>query len=331
MVERPLVSLVLPVFNESEGIESFHLALSRVLSGLHDYRFELLYVDDGSADDTGGKLLTIAASDPRVGVIRLSRNFGHQAALSCGLDHCRGDAAVCMDTDLQHPPELLPELIAKWEQGFDVVYTIRKETRSQSFLKHMTGRLFYGLMSRLSEVPIHENAADFRLISRKVLDVFQQDLRERTRFLRGLVSWVGFRSIAVPFVASERAMGVTKYSLRKMLRLAEEGLTSFSTAPLKAGLMLGGLFGIVSIGYGMHALYSALFTDRVVPGWASLFILLCFLSAIHFTLIGLLGTYLGHVFQEIKRRPVYIVEAVEGAALTSMLRAPTQRLKEMST
>lgn len=330
MVERPLVSLVLPVFNEAEGIARFHRALSETLSRLVAYRFELLYVDDGSTDSTPERLASLAAEDPRVGVIRLSRNFGHQAALSCGLDHCRGEAAICMDTDLQHPPEILPRLLERWEDGYDVVYTVRRETRSASLLKRLTAKAFYGVMSRLSEVPIHENAADFRLLSRKVLEVFRRDIGERSRFLRGLVSWVGFRSTGVEFVAPQRLVGETKYSLRKMLRLAEDGLTSFSTAPLKAGLLLGGLFGVVSIGYGTHALYVALFTENAVPGWASLFILLCFLSAIHFTLIGLLGTYLGHVFQEIKRRPVYIVDYVGGAPLARAMELPSRRASEAS-
>ncbi|MEW5705262.1 MAG: glycosyltransferase family 2 protein [Actinomycetota bacterium] len=309
-LDKKLISITVPVYQEQEVIKVFHEELARVIDQIEGFLFEIIYINDGSTDQTEAIITEIAKSDDRVTLINLSRNFGHQYALTCGLDYASGDAVICMDADLQHPPNLIPLLVQKWQEGYDIVYTIRKMTVKTGLFKALTANMFYRLINTISEVPIYRDAADFRLISRKVADVFRKEIRERNRFLRGLTSWVGFNSTGIEFDVQRRAAGKSKFSPPKMLKLASAGGTSFSTIPLKIGIYVGLLFAFLSVLYAFYAIYIYLFTDGAVPGWTSIVVSIMFISAFQFMLIGILGLYIGHMFEEVKGRPIYIVRSV---------------------
>lgn len=303
------LTVVAPVYNEVEGIAHFADAVLAVCRRL-PYRLTLLLVDDGGTDGTREALDALHARHPDcVAVIHLSRNFGHQAALTAGMDYADGDAMICLDADMQHPPELIPELVAKWEQGYDIVQATRRQEPTASIFKQMTARLFYGLINRLSPTRIEPNAADFRLLSRRVVDVFKHDLRERDRFVRGLVRWVGFAYTTVDFDAPPRFAGRTKYSLRRMLSFARTGLISFSKAPLKLAVVLGLAVSGLSLTYSMYAVLAYLFFSAVIPGWASTILVGTFLGGCQLLFLGLIGEYIATMFDEIKARPLYIVES----------------------
>lgn len=310
---RKLISIVVPVYQEEEVIAAFYRNLTAVLEESPDYAYEVIFVDDGSTDGTakiiGNMVEAGEAANCKFKLISFSRNFGHQYALTCGFDHAQGDAVITMDSDLQHPPELIPRLIEFWERGYDIVYTVRTAPQAGR-IKNITSRLFYTLVNLLSEIPINQDAADFRLVSRRVAAVFQKDIRERDRFLRGLTSWVGFRSIAVDYTPQPRAAGKSKYSFKKMWRLATSGLLSFSTIPLKLGIYLGVAMGTVSLAYGAYALIMYFLTDRAVTGWTSLVIFISAISSLLFVLLGLIGVYIGRIFEEIKHRPLYIIRDI---------------------
>ena len=306
---KKIISLVLPVYQEEAVIELFHKELTSVIAGIKGYDFELIYVNDGSTDRTADIIAGMVKKDASVRLLNLSRNFGHQNAITCGMDHADGAALICMDTDLQHPPSLIPSLIEKWEDGFDIVYTVRKTPEKISPFKHVTSWLFYNLINKLSNIDVPENAADFRLISRDVLDVFKKDLRERDKFIRGLVSWVGFKSAPIEYTVSERAAGESKYHIPRMVKFASSGLVSFSTIPLKLGIVFGAVFGFISIGFIGYALVAKFFTDTTVPGWTSMLAILSAFSAIQCFLIGLIGLYIGYIFDEVKKRPPYIISS----------------------
>lgn len=249
--------------------------------------------------------------DPRVKAISFSRNFGHQAALSAGIDYARGDAVIMMDGDLQHPPELLPTLIQYWLDGNDIVYTVREDTVGVSKFKLRTARWFYSLINKIGNVNIPPNTADFRLLSRPVLNELKR-LDERALFLRGLVQWVGFTHHAVPYTADKRFAGTTKYHIRNMLKLAMDGITSFSNAPLHLSLYLGFTISMFSFLYGLFAIYMKLFTDSVLPGWTSILVAVLFLGGVQLITIGIIGLYVGKLYTEVKNRPRYIVRDVLG-------------------
>lgn len=304
------VDIVVPMFNEGEGCVHFHTEL-RVAIGASPYSFRFVYVNDGSTDNTREKLLQLSAADPDVRVIELSRNFGHQAALTAGLDAADADAVIMMDGDGQHPPALIPDMLKLYEAGFDVVQMQRADPRkSISAFKRFSSSSFYTLLSRLGEVEIDRGFADFRLISREVLLALRQ-LREYHRFLRGMVPWLGFRRALLPFEAPQRFSGSTKYNFRKMLRLAGDGLFSFSLFPLRLGIFLGGLF--LLLGFGEILYVVAFFltgrTGTLVPGWSSLIVMLTISSGVTMVLLGFIGIYVGMIFQEVKARPVYIVKS----------------------
>lgn len=300
------LDFIIPLYNESAGLRAFHASLLEAMAFLpHELRF--FYVDDGSTDGTGAILGELARADARIQPIALSRNFGHQAALSAGLDVVSADAVLMMDGDGQHPPSMAPEMVRLFEAGYDVVQTQRLDRGGLRF-KRASGAAFYWLINRLGETRIPEGAADFRLLSRDAVNALRQ-LGEYHRFYRGLVEWIGFRSVILPYTPAPRLAGRSHYSLRKMLRLAGDGLFSFSLAPLRLALVIGMLFLLL---LAVELVYVLSFwirgTERsLVPGWSSLMILLTMSSGISMILLGILGFYVGMIFQEVKRRPVYVV------------------------
>ena len=304
------VDVVIPVFNEGEALHGFHERLSEAIAGLpHAFRF--LYVNDGSGDNTSEALANLAAADARVQPVNLTRNFGHQAALSAGIDACNADAVIMMDGDGEHPPSLIPEMLRLFDSGYDIVHTHRIDRgRSGFFLKSLTSKGFYWTITRLGETRIAEGSADFRLMSREAVNALRQ-LPEYHRFYRGMVQWIGFSSVILPFVPTDRIAGKSKYSLRKMLRLAGDGMFSFSLAPLRLGLLLGAMFLLLAAAELVYVLSFWIrgSTSSLVPGWSSLIVVMTISSGISMLLVGILGIYVGMIFQEVKRRPVYLVKA----------------------
>jgi polyisoprenyl-phosphate glycosyltransferase len=298
------VSVVVPCYNEESGISELYRQLKDVLAAYPDYK--ILFVDDGSSDQTVQTIEALAEKDERVKLIVLSRNFGHQLALKAGLDHATGDCVISLDADLQHPPQLIPELIKKWQEGYEVVYTIRRDTAKTSFFKRITARFFYWIASKLSSVEVHPGAADFRLLDRTVVDVLKE-CRENYLYLRGLVSWAGFRQTSLEYEPNERFAGKTKYSTRKMIRFALAGITSFSIRPLQLSLVLGIIIAGLAFLYGLYVIYIYTFTDQAVAGWASTTASVLFIGGIQLIVLGILGEYIGKNFMESKKRPVYVV------------------------
>lgn len=301
----PLVSVVVPCFNEQEVIRAAHARLAPALEAT-GARFEIIYVNDGSRDATAGLLDFIAARDSRVRVVHLSRNFGHQIAVSAGLEHAAGDAIAIIDADLQDPPELIGDMLARWREGFDVVYGQRLSREGESAFKLATARWFYRGLNALSDVDIPLDVGDFRLVDRAVADAILA-MPERDRFLRGMFAWAGFRQTALPYHRDARAAGETKYPLRKMLRLAFDGMLSFSMQPLRLVLTLG--FVIVALaGLGIvYALANRLFTENWVSGWTLLFIATMFMGGVQLIVMGMIGEYVGRIYMASKERPLFLV------------------------
>jgi dolichol-phosphate mannosyltransferase len=303
------LTVVSPAHEEEEALPAFHAELRRALDSVADrWQSTVLFVVDRGADRTLDVLREIAGREPSVRVLALSARFGQQAALLAGLDHCDSDAVAMMDSDGQHPPSLLPELLAGLERGFDVVYTVREATSGLPFLKRLTSRLFYRLLGGMSDTPIVPGAADFRVVSRRVVELFQARIRERTLFLRGLFSWVGFPSLAVPFAARPRRAGRTKFPLGRMLRFGLDGLVSFSRVPLRAALALGLAF----LGLGITGLLAGLVRSLVgvtaTPLWLWGAALLLLLAGTQLFFLGVVGEYVGAILDEVKARPHYVVE-----------------------
>ncbi len=311
--ERPFLSVVIPCYNEEDSLPTLHERLTKVLRKATD-RYEIIFANDGSRDRTLLVIKDLARRDPHVRGVDLSRNFGHQLCLTAGLDHARGEAVVMMDADLQDPPELLPRMIAKWRLGADVVYAVRKKRQGEGAFKRMTAAGFYRLLKFFTKISIPVDTGDFRLIDRRALDAVLA-IRESNRFLRGLFSWVGFRQEPVYYVRQRRYAGVTKYPLSKMIRFAMDGITSFSSAPLRIAMWVGlGAAGVAFL-YSLSVLYSG-FWGGGVPGWASTTLSVLFLGGVQLFTIGLLGEYIGRVFDEVKRRPLYLVrEVIENEAV----------------
>lgn len=300
-----LISIVVPVFNEEDNIEHFHKKIVEVMRHTA-YDFELIFVDDGSRDRSREILRRLEEQDAHVQPIFLSRNFGHQLALTCGLDHAEGEAVIMMDGDMQHPPELIPTLIRKWEQGSEVVQTIRKSTEGVDFLKKYTSYYYYKLLNSISRVHIQEGGSDFRLMDRKVVREFRR-YRERARFIRGMIGAMGYRQTQIEFVAPKRFAGVSKFSPRKMLHFALDGILAYSTVPLRLGLY-GGLFcGLLSVLLMLHVLYTKFVEDSAVPGWATITACVLIFGGLQLVALGILGEYIGRIFEEVKRRPLYLI------------------------
>ena len=299
-------SVVLPIYNEAEGLNACYAALTSVIDQL-DHSFEIVMVNDGSDDASFQLVEKLAAADPRVRGLSLSRNFGHQVALTAGLDHARGEAVITMDADLQHPPEVIPQLIEQYHLGYDVVYTVRLESDATGSFKQHTSRMFYNLINRLADVRIEPAAADFRLMSAKAVAGYKK-FSEKGRFTRGLVQWMGFRQVAVSFTVAPRIAGRSKYTFKKMLRFAFDGITAFSSKPLRWAFGLGFVLLAFAVVYSLFAVFVYL-RQETVPGWTSILISVLMLGAVQLLCIGLLGEYVARIFDEVKDRPLYLVQS----------------------
>ncbi len=305
MINSLYFTLLIPCYNEVENIPVLYKRLKKVLATVAEY--EILFINDGSSDGTTELLKELSEKDDKVSFIRFSRNFGHQAALKAGYDHARGDVVICMDADMQHPPELIPEMIEKWQQGYDVVYTIREDKKNMPFIKRVTSKIFYWFINKLSDTSINRGAADFRLLDRKVVDALRR-MPETNLFFRGMIPWLGFKQIGIPYRANEREAGETKFSFGKMLNLALSGVTGFSIRPLRLSLFAGLTIALLAAIYGFYAIVMALFTDKTITGWTSVIVSVLFLSGIQLIVLGIMGEYIGKLFMEIKRRPHYVIE-----------------------
>jgi glycosyltransferase involved in cell wall biosynthesis len=301
----PLISVVVPCFNEATGLEAFHHRLAAAM-GPHA-PWEAIYVNDGSTDVTLAVMQQLHANDPRVAILNLSRNFGKEAATTAGIDAASGDAVVVIDADLQDPPEVIPELIAAWNRGFDMVYAQRRERAGESLLKRATASGFYRLMERTGRVRLPRNTGDFRLMSRRVVDAVGQ-LRERHRFMKGLFAWVGFPTCAVPYDRAPRHAGASKWSYWTLWNLALEGITSFTIMPLTFATYGGIVVAMAAIIYGGFITVRTVLFGNPVPGYPSLLVLILFLGGVQLMTLGVIGEYLGRVFNETKERPIYLIE-----------------------
>lgn len=305
--EPGTLDIVVPCFNEEAVIEQTHRRLAQVARSITAVRTTLIYVDDGSRDGTLVKLRAIAAADPHVRIVALSRNFGHQYALTAGLDVSTGDAVAVIDADLQDPPEVIPEMVARWRAGADVVYGVRATRQGETAFKRGTAHVFYRLLQTLGNADIPADVGDFRLLDRRVVDTLR-DMPERDRFLRGLVVWAGFRHEGVAYERLPRAAGQTKFPLSRMFSFALDGIFSFSTVPLRLASYLGFFVSVLSMTGIVYALYIKLFTVGVVPGWAAQWIGTLFLGGVQLLSLGVIGEYVGRIYGEVKRRPLYVVK-----------------------
>ncbi|WP_235927729.1 glycosyltransferase family 2 protein [Sandarakinorhabdus rubra] len=301
----PLISIVVPVFNEEASIDLFLAAIAPVLDGI-DPAWEVVFVNDGSRDGTLAALRAAAAREPRVRAIDLSRNYGKEVALSAGLDHARGRAVVPMDVDLQDPPELLAEMVARWREGYDVVLACRSDRTSDGYLKRTTARMFYSLIGRLSDTPIPADVGDYRLMDASVAEALRR-YPERMRFMKGLFAHVGFRTATVEYVRAPRAAGETKFNGRKLFNLALEGIVSFSTLPLKIWTYIGLAAALLAVAYLVFLIADTLINGVDVPGYASLLSVMLFFNGLMLMGLGVLGEYVARIFIEVKGRPLYLV------------------------
>ena len=320
---RPSLTLVIAAFNEAEALPLLHPRLAAALDAMPDIDGRVLYVDDGSRDGTWDVLQQLAASDPRVALLRLARNFGKEPALTAGLDHVDTDAAIVLDADGQDPPELVPAFVAKWREGFDVVYGTRSRRDGESWFKRFTAAAFYRVMNRLSNIPVPPDTGDFRLVSRRVLDALRQT-RERQRFMKGLFAWVGFRQVALAYERAPRIAGRSKFSYWRLWNLALEGITSFSTLPLRMATYIGVLTALVAFGWGSWIIARTLLWGDPVQGWPSLMTVVLFLGGIQLMALGIVGEYLGRTYIEVKQRPLYLVSDEIQAAPVGAASAATE-------
>ncbi|MGO8751313.1 MAG: glycosyltransferase family 2 protein [Thermoguttaceae bacterium] len=314
------ISIVLPVFNEASNLRPLHEALMRQLEEV-GVPYEMIFVDDGSHDGSLEVLRELSRKDPHLRAVSLSRNFGHQYAITAGMEYARGEAVVVMDADLQHPPELIPKMVDVWRSGVQVVYTVREDDEKASWFKRWTSSAFYKLMNCMSDTPIVPGAADFRLMDRTVVDALVA-MPERSRFLRGMVSWLGFRQQSLTYRANPRFSGKSKYSLGRMLTLALQGITSFSSVPLRVSAYVGLFAAVVGLPYAIWAIYAKCFTDITVPGWTSLLIAVLFLGGVQLMSIGVIGEYVGRIYTEVKRRPLYLTKELIGFEQAGTLAEP---------
>ncbi|MCB5176334.1 MULTISPECIES: glycosyltransferase family 2 protein [Microvirga] len=309
----PELSVIIPVHNESANIAPLCGRLLPVLNRITS-RWEVIFVDDGSRDDTLDLIRAQSLKEPRIGAVSFSRNFGKEIAIAAGLDHARGDAVVIADADLQHPPEMIETFVERWKEGYDMVYGQRTDRSDETRAKRGFAHLFYRLFARFGEIELPPGAGDFRLIDRKGVDVLRA-LGEKARFSKGLYAWIGFKSTGVPFVVEERLHGATKWSFRKLFRFAFDGIAAFSTAPLRIWTYLGFLISFLAIATAVYFLVRTMLFGTDLPGFPSLIVSVMFFSGIQLMSLGIIGEYVGRIFAEVKRRPLYVVsERLGGAA-----------------
>ena len=309
----PELSLIIPVHNEGPNIRPLCARVVPVLERITP-QWEIVFVDDGSTDDTLARIKAEGRAEARIGAVSLSRNFGKEIALAAGLDHARGQAVVIMDADLQHPPETIEEFVRRWREGYVMVYGQRTDRSGESPLKRNSARLFYRIFERFGETSLPEGAGDFRLIDRRGVEVLRA-LGERARFSKGLYAWIGFKSVGVPFAVEERRHGTTKWSFRKLFRFAFDGITSFSTVPLRVWTYVGSLISLCAIAAALYFFIRTIVFGTDLPGFPSLIVSVMFFSGIQLLSLGIIGEYVGRIFAEVKRRPLYVVaERLGGAA-----------------
>lgn len=301
----PFLSVIVPLYNESGSLPQLHTRLTAAIKGMPVSGYEILFVDDGSADNTFSHVTVLAKQDPHIRAIRFARNFGKEAAMIAGLRNVRGDITVLMDGDLQHPPELIPAMLEAWKQGAKMVTAVRQSRATDPWLRRKLSQLFYRIFAYISEVTLEEGGGDFRLFDRAVVDAMVS-MPERNRFMKGITSWVGFERTTLPFEPEARAAGSSSFNLRRLLRYALDGISAFSTAPLKIWSSLGGLLALISVGYGIYLVIRTLVKGTDLPGFPSIMVAILFLSGIQLISLGVLGEYIGRIFTEVKGRPLYL-------------------------
>jgi dolichol-phosphate mannosyltransferase len=299
------VCIIIPAFNEEGNIEAVAAAVKDVFKNL-PYDYSILFCDDGSTDNTLQVIEALSRQSNAIQYLSFSKNNGHQLALKAGIDHCDADCCISMDADLQHPPGLIPQMLHRWEQGIEVVYTVRRDQKKLSLFKKISSSLFYKLLSKLSSIELEEGSADFRLLDKKVVTQLK-GIKEQDIFLRGLVKWMGFRQAAIHYDPADRFSGTSKYSYKKMLLLALQGITSFSTKPLYMAIYIGFIFSFLSLLYIPYAIYNY-WAGHVVSGWSSLIVTVTFLGGLQLIIMGIIGLYLGKLFMQSKGRPLYIID-----------------------
>jgi len=307
---NPVYSVVIPAYNEEEVIEESYLRISKVMEAMQE-SYELIFVDDGSRDNTARIIAGFTENDSNVRLISFTRNFGHMPAITAGMEYAKGEAIIIIDADLQDPPEVLPEMAKLWRSGYDVVYGKRKERKGESVFKQLSAKLFYRFINNMVPINLPVDTGEFRLMDRRVCDAVNR-LGEKHRYIRGLVSWVGFKQTAYEYVRVERFAGVTKYPLKKMLSFAMDAITAFSYKPLKIATSLGFLISLGSFIYMLIIIWQRIFTDTTITGWASTIGLILFTQGIVLMILGLMGEYIGRIYEEIKNRPIYIIREVLG-------------------
>ena len=305
MSDRPKITVIAPVYNEEGVVNEFYKRLKAVLQNIGTH--EIVFVNDGSSDSSYQKLCDIRQNDPAVRVLNFSRNFGHQIAVKAGIDHANGEVVIIMDTDLQDPPEVIPDFIKKQKEGYDVVYAVRAKREGESWFKKWTASLYYRIMKRIVHIDMPLDAGDFRLITRPVADAVRR-FGEKSPYIRGLISWVGFRQIGIPIHRQARFAGETKYSLKKMCAFAWSGVTHFSFLPLQISTFIGILTSVICVAFIVLAVYARIGLNIAVPGWASIMVAVLFLGSVQLITLGILGSYLARNYDEARNRPLYILK-----------------------
>lgn len=300
-----MLSIVIPMYFEEDVAEECYSRLTDVCQSIDNIDYELVFVNDGSTDNTLTILKDLHAKDKHVKIVNFSRNFGHSAAVSAGIDYAKGDAVVLIDADLQDPPELIKIFVEKWREGYDVVYGVRSKRKGETVFKKATAHLYYAFLDNLSEIDIPRNTGDYRLMDKKVCDIIRK-MPEKNRFIRGMVSWVGFKQIGVEYIRDERYAGETKYSIKKMFSFAADGVMSFSNKPLKAVLYLGFITLIIDVVFIIYVLYS-FFSGKAVSGWSSVMLIIAFFFGVLFITLGIIGQYIARISDDVKSRPLYVV------------------------
>ncbi|SNB48124.1 glycosyltransferase family 2 protein [Geobacter sp. DSM 9736] len=309
---QPIISVVVPCYNEDHVVDEFHRRTAPILAGVTE-DFEIIFVNDGSTDGTVEKVRSLHEADPRVKLIDLSRNFGKEIAMTAGIDFAGGEAVVVMDADLQDPPELIPEMVRRWREGADVVYATRTMREGEGFIKKVTAKAFYRLIGRITRISIPEDTGDFRLMNRRSVDALKR-LRERHRFMKGLFSWVGFRQVSIRYRREPRFAGTTKWNYWKLWNFAIEGITSFSIGPLQFATYFGVVTAIFAFLYAFFLVVRTLILGIDVPGYASIMVTILFFSGVQLITLGIMGEYIGRMFNETKNRPLYLVQGLLGLA-----------------